>query len=91
MGYQIARVPGYALEAQFVDGLHILLRLDGVDLVPPFEQERIGDQLEPWSHRDVLVRKHGPKLIGCHVFDVPDLVRIHVERNVRLDEEDVVD
>ena len=60
-------------------------------MLPPLEQHRFADELEPRRELELRVLEQGLQLLGRDVFRVLNLVLVDVEVNVGLDEEDVVD
>jgi hypothetical protein len=62
-----------------------------VEVVPPLVKHAFADQLEPGCEFERLVFEHGPKVFLRDESRVANFVRVGVEVNVSLDEQDVVD
>lgn len=60
-------------------------------VLPPTEQRRGADQLEPWRELQRVDLEHFFQGILGDIFDILYFVWINVQVNVGLDEEDVVD
>ena len=60
-------------------------------MVPPLEQLRLADELEPGRDEGLGVGEDGLELVGRDVLYGLDLVGADVEVDIGLDEEDVVD
>lgn len=61
-----------------------------VEVRPPLKQHGVADELEPWCELECRVVKLLLKRLRCHVLRRLGLVGVHVEVDVGLDEEDVV-
>lgn len=68
----------------------VFLEVLGAIILPPFKEHRVADELEPGSELELRVLEHLLELFGANVFRVTNFVHVHVEINVGLDEEDVV-
>ena len=74
------------------DLLFVQVRLEAlIEMLPPFEEERVTNELEPRGKLECWILKHLLQTIGSHVAGVLCLVGIGLEVNVGLDEEDVID
>ena len=62
-----------------------------VQMVPPFEQHRRANELEPRRELELLVLEHRVQLIFADVFVILYLILVDLEIDVRFDEEDIVD
>lgn len=64
-----------------------------VEVIPPLEQHRLANELEPRCKLQRRIVKHGLQVLLCDVSRILHLVRAGLERDGRvgLDEEDVVD
>jgi hypothetical protein len=62
-----------------------------VELLPPLEEHRVADELEPGGELEAGVLEQLLQLVGSDVLSVTDLVGGGVEVDVGLDEENVVD
>ena len=60
-------------------------------MLPPLEEHRVADELEPRRELERRVLELLLELLGRDVLRVPDLVGVDVQVDVRLDEQDVVD
>lgn len=60
-------------------------------MAPPFEEHRLADQLKPRCKLERLILEHGLQLVLSDESAVAYFVRIDVEVDIGLDEEDVVD
>lgn len=67
-----------------------LVECRGAKVAPPLEQHGLADELEPGREFQVGLPEHLLELVGGDVFGVAHLVRVDVEIDIRLDEEDVV-
>lgn len=68
--------------------------LEVVQIVPPFEQEGVGDEAEPGRDQDFVafgLLQQLLQLLFAHVTVALDLVGIRIHLHVLLHEEDVVD
>jgi hypothetical protein len=59
-------------------------------MLPPLEQQGVADELEPRSKLEGRVVEHRLESVRTNIPCVADLVRVWVEVDVGLDEEDVV-
>lgn len=88
--------PSHPLNCLVIDEIIQFAVLQGI---PPFEQEALTDESEPWGVLQVLVfaglgfhiLEHLSKLVGADPPDVSDFVLIDVAGDVCLDEQNVVD
>lgn len=62
----------------------------GVKVSPPLKQHRVADELEPRGELELGVLELGLELLGGDVLGGLDLIRVDLEIDIRLDEEDVV-
>ena len=60
-------------------------------MAPPLEQHRVADELEPRRELQARLLEHLLQLVGRHVSRIADFVEVHVEIDIGLDEEDIVD
>ena len=70
--------------------VHVLVQT-GVEVLPPLEQHRVADELEPRGENQTRVVELLLQLLGADVLCVPDLVLVDIEVNVGLNEENIVD
>lgn len=61
-----------------------------VEVLPPLEEHRFADQLEPRRKLELGVGKESLELLGRDVFRVLDFVQVGVEVDIGLDEQDIV-
>lgn len=59
-------------------------------MAPPFEQHRVADQLEPRRELQSWLLEHLLQLVRRHIPRVAHFVGVHVQLDVRLDEQNVV-
>lgn len=71
-------------------GLALVLVEALVQAVPPLEEHALANELEPWGEEERVVFEHDLEVLLGDVFGGLDFVGVHVEVNVGLDEEDVV-
>lgn len=62
-----------------------------VKVSPPLKQHGVANKLKPGSELELGVLELGLERLGSDVLGGLDLVRVDVEIDVRLDEEDVID
>ncbi len=60
-------------------------------MLPPFEQQRIADELKPRCELQDMVVEHRLQSISIDVASVAYFVEVRLQVDVCLDEEDVVD
>jgi hypothetical protein len=83
----IASIASHSSDLLFV---HVLLQAL-VKVLPPFEQQRIADELEPRCELQGRVVEHRLQSIGIDIASVAYFVEVRLQVDVCLDEEDVVD
>lgn len=59
-------------------------------MLPPLEQQRVADELEPWGKLQSWVVEHGLQSIGGNIFRISDFVKVRLDIDICLDEQDVV-
>lgn len=62
-----------------------------VQMLPPFEQHRVTNQLEPRSKLQTLILEHLFQVRWGNVSCVLGLVRVDVDVDTGLDEQDIID
>ena len=62
-----------------------------VQVIPPFEQHGVTDQLEPRGKLQRIVLEHRPQLFLGYKFRIPYFVRIWRVLRIGLDDKNVVD
>jgi hypothetical protein len=72
-------------------GLALVLFQTAVQVVPPLKQHALTNELEPWCELVRLVPEHVLELGSGNVFRIANLVRVDLQVDVGLDEQDVVD
>ena len=70
--------------------VHVLLQAL-VKVLPPFEQQRIADELEPRCEFQCRIVEHRLQSIGINVASVAYFVEIRLQVDLCFDEEDIVD
>lgn len=68
----------------------VLIQGRGTQMTPPLEQHRVANQLEPRCEGEVGLLEHGLQVLCRNVFGVPHLVRVGVQIDIRLNEQDIV-
>ena len=63
----------------------------GVKVLPPLEEHRVADELEPGGELEAGVLEQLLQLVSSEILCRLDLVHVGVKVNVGLDEENVVD
>lgn len=69
----------------------VLVQVGGAEVTPPLEQHRIANQLEPGSEFEARLGEHLLQFLGADIFRIADFVRVHVQIDICLNEEDIVD
>lgn len=59
-------------------------------MLPPFEQQRMTDEFEPWGKLQGWIVEHGLQSIGGNVLRVSDLIQVWLDIDICFDEQDVV-
>lgn len=59
-------------------------------MLPPLEQQRMADELEPGGKLEGGIIKHGLQSIRGNVFRVSDFVQVWLDIDICLDEQDVI-
>jgi hypothetical protein len=62
-----------------------------IEVLPPLEQHRFANELEPWRELQLGILEESLQILGRDIFCILDLVLVDVEVNIGLDEQDVVD
>ena len=70
--------------------VHILLEAL-VEMLPPFEQQRMANELEPWGELQGRIVEHGLQAVGSDIPSVADFIEVGFDVDVCLDEENIVD
>lgn len=60
-------------------------------VAPPFEKHRVANKLEPRREFEGRVGKHALEFIWRHVLGILDFIRVGVDVDIGLDEQNVVD
>lgn len=60
-------------------------------MTPPFKQHRVTNELEPRGEFQVRSCKQLFQFIGTDILRIPDFIRVDMQLNICLDEEDVID
>lgn len=69
----------------------VLVLFQIIHILPPLKQHRIANELEPRSKAQAFILKHCLELVSSDIFVSLDLVRVDVEVDFCLDEEDIID
>lgn len=69
----------------------VLVQVGGAEVAPPLEQHRIANQLEPGSEFEARLGEHPLQFLGADIFRIADFVRVHVQIDICLNEEDIID
>ena len=72
-------------------GVAEMLVQTGAQVLPPPEEIRLANELEPRRELERVVLEHGLEIAFRHVLDIPHLVRVDIEIHVCLNEQDIVD
>ena len=72
-------------------GLVLVLIQASIELIPPLEQHRVANQLEPWSKLEAVVLEHGLEVVLRHILCVLHLIRIGFVIDVGFDDEYIID
>ena len=62
-----------------------------IKVIPPLEQHRVTDQLEPRSEPEAVVLEHGLEAVLRHILRILNLIRIGFVVDIRFDDEYIVD
>lgn len=59
-------------------------------MVPPFEEHALADELEPWRELQRFILEHSLEVLLRDPARISYFIRVDVEINIGLDEQDVV-
>jgi hypothetical protein len=79
----LSHAPDFLLSLEFI-------KRRSAEVAPPLKKHRIADEFEPGCEFEIGLREHLLESLGGDIFGITDLVRVDVEIDLRLDEEDVV-
>jgi hypothetical protein len=59
-------------------------------MAPPLEEHRVTDKFEPRCEFEIGLSEHLLEFVGGNVFSIANLVRVGIDIDIGLDEENVV-
>ena len=71
--------------------LVLVLIQASIEVIPPFEQHRVANQLEPRSELQAVVLEHGLEGVLRHILCVLHLIRIGFVIDIGFDDEYIID